>query len=73
MVSSSVNQEMITPLKCVLQIITKIRDSNTNERTDFDLKMVQNTSTLLLNQVRSNLDRSLIMMDMFSPNLEEIL
>jgi len=72
-VSSSVNQEMITPLKCVLQIITKIRDSNTNERTDFDLKMVQNTSTLLLNQVRSNLDRSLIMMDMFSPHLEEIL
>jgi len=49
MVNSSVNHEMITPLKCVLQIIGKVKKKCTHEKTTKELNIIEETSTLLLN------------------------
>lgn len=67
MVSSSVNHEMITPIKCVLQIIKKVQTRCTHSKTLKALQMVENTSTLLLNQVKGNLDLSLLTLNEFKP------
>ena len=56
MISSSVNHEMITPLKCVLQIIGKVKKKCNHQKTTKELKIVEETSTLLLNKVKANLD-----------------
>lgn len=71
LVSSSVNHEMLTPIKCVLQVIKKVKDSCKDKQTESDLSTVENTSKLLLNQVRSNLDGGLLQQEKFTPHLEE--
>ena len=60
LVSSSCNHEMLTPIRCVIEIVSSLRLKLQGTPFEVDLKVVQNTSTLLLNQVKANLDRSLL-------------
>ena len=61
--SSSVHHEMITPIKCTLQIMNKIEKKCKHKETLFDIRLVQNTSTLLMNHVKSKLDYNLLELD----------
>ena len=63
MVSSSVNHEMITPIKCTLQILNKIEKKIIHPKTLSDIKLIKNTSTLLLSHVKSKLDYNLLALD----------
>jgi hypothetical protein len=63
--NSSFSHEMLTPIKCLIEISKKIEREVDSKRTLEDLSLISNTSKLLLNQVKGNLDRNLLDQNMF--------
>lgn len=58
--SSSISHELITPLKCILQICQQVLGRLKNPLDQFDIELVINTTYMLLNQVKGNLDKNLL-------------
>jgi hypothetical protein len=51
---------MLTPIRCVIEIVSSLRLKLQGTPFETDLRVVLNTSSLLLNQVKANLDQSLL-------------
>lgn len=60
MVSSSCNHEMLAPIRCIISIVGSLMDRVQDSSLDFDLTVINNTASFLLNQVQSNLNYSLL-------------
>jgi light-regulated signal transduction histidine kinase (bacteriophytochrome) len=56
MVSSSCNHEMLAPIRCIISIVGSLMDRVQDSSLDFDLTVINNTASFLLNQVQSNLN-----------------
>lgn len=70
LMSSSVSHEMITPLKCIIQMVNGLKDQQLHTALNFDADLVVNTAKMLLNQVKGNLDKNLLSQNLFEPQLE---
>lgn len=74
LLSSQISHEMLTPLRCIIQITNQVKDGFSNNSTEYyNLKVVSNTANIVLSQIKGNLDKSLINANQFQPNLEEAL
>jgi len=65
--SSSVSHEMITPIKCIIQMAIQIKKKFNTPQLKYDAELIENTASLLLNQVKGNLDRNLLDKNLFQP------
>jgi signal transduction histidine kinase len=63
--NSSISHEMLTPIKCLVEVSKKVAREVESKRTLEDLSLISNTAKLLLNQVKGNLDRSLLAQNLF--------
>lgn len=63
--SSSVSHEMITPLKCIIQMVLQMQQKFSSPQLKYDAELIENTAFMLLNQVKGNLDRNLLDQNMF--------
>lgn len=57
---SSISHEMMTPLKAIILVTQQVMKQVTNPAVTFDLEIISNTSNMLLNQVKGNLDKNLL-------------
>lgn len=66
--NSVVCHELITPLKCIVQVASYLQNTvpQLKQKTD----MIVNTANLMHSQVKRNLDRNLLERNLFRPNLE---
>ena len=62
---------MITPLNCLVEMSKTVEAKIGDIEQRKKLKLMQNTVELLLNQVRSNLDASLLDKNILRPNLQQ--
>lgn len=69
--NSAVNHELITPLKCMHDISLMLESAVKEEENQKKVKLLTNTSYLLLSQVKSNLDRSMLDANKLTTNYEE--
>jgi signal transduction histidine kinase len=67
--SSTMSHELLTPLRCIKQVATAAAHNAPEVKSD--LSLIVNSTDLLLNQVKGNLDKELLENDMFEPNLDE--
>ena len=68
--NSAVNHELITPLKCLHDLSQTLEQQVEKKESLRSVKLLQNTIYLLLNQVKSNLDRSMLNANQLSTNFE---
>lgn len=73
--ASSVSHEMLTPLRCIVNLVKgiqkKLQDKfEDKEFVGRELDLINSTAQLLLNQVKGNLDRDMLSQNMFEPKLE---
>jgi light-regulated signal transduction histidine kinase (bacteriophytochrome) len=71
LVSSSCNHEMLAPIRCIIQMASSLLDRCQDSSLSFDLTVIFNTSSFLLNQVQSNLDYSLLDQNKLQAKLSE--
>ena len=67
--TSTMSHELLTPLRCIKQVATDAAHNAPEVKSD--LSLIVNSTDLLLNQVKGNLDKELLENDMFEPNLDE--
>lgn len=66
LMSSSVSHEMLTPLKCIVSIVDLLRKKKYSDVSiTNNLEIVANTTQIVLNQIKNNLDNNLIETDHF--------
>lgn len=71
--SSQVSHEMLTPLKCIIQVTDLVKQGLNNTSLDhYNLGVVSNTAKIVLSQIKGNLDNSLMTVNQFKPNLENL-
>jgi len=70
--NSSVSHELLTPLRCIVEISSKLvkQKKLINADAEFKMQVVVNSAQMLLNQVSGNLDKNLLDKDMFKPMFE---
>ena len=68
--NSCVSHEMLTPLKCLIEIAKKVLNKTLERDQRENIKLIINTGELLLNQVKGILDKNLLDQNMFTANLE---
>lgn len=71
LVSSSCNHEMLAPIRCIISIASNLIEEIQEHQFINDLTVIYNTSSFLLNQVQSNLDKSLLDQHKLRPKLSE--
>ena len=78
---SSVTHELITPLRCIVNMTDQLFESNAFDRSDdkkIDKKlskkivMIRNTAKFLLVQINMTLDMSLLQSKHFTPIMKEV-
>ena len=62
---------MLTPIRCVIQITSNLLGKLKDESHRFDLQIIFNTASFLLNQVQGNLDQSLLNQDKLTSKLSD--
>jgi hypothetical protein len=70
MMTSSVSHELITPLKCIVQLGEKAITELPDPSFIYKQEMIISTANLLLRNVKGNLDRNLMNRGTFLPNRE---
>lgn len=71
LVSSSCNHEMLAPIRCIIQMASSLLERCQDASLSFDMTVIFNTASFLLNQVQSNLDHSLLDQNKLKANLTE--
>ena len=69
LVQSSINHEMLTPIKCIIQTVSTFKHNFREPHFDKDANLVICTAQMLQNQVKGNLDRNLLEQNEFTPQL----
>ena len=69
LVQSSINHEMLTPIKCIIQTVSTFKHNFSEPHFDKDANLVICTAQMLQNQVKGNLDRNLLEQNEFTPQL----
>lgn len=72
LLTSSVTHELITPLKCIIQLTLSVLQRTNDPVKRKDLELVLMTSQLLLSQVKLLLDRNMLEKGIFTSNLESL-
>jgi hypothetical protein len=70
LLTSSVNHEMITPLRCNIEFASSLLRISGDPMVLKEAKLILSTSKLLLSQVKLTLDKNMLDNDMFTPNFE---
>ena len=60
LMSSAVSHEMITPLRCILTMTEDLKTNQTTKEMKQQLDLITVTGQMLLNQVKTNLDKVLL-------------
>jgi len=60
LMSSSVSHEMITPIKCIIEMASQMQKKFNDPSLRYDTDLVMNTASMLLNQVKGTLDKNLL-------------
>ena len=60
LMSSAVSHEMITPIRCILAMTEDIKTNQLTKEMKQQLDLITVTGQLLLNQVKTNLDKVLL-------------
>ena len=60
LMSSAVSHEMITPLRCILTMTEDIKTNQTTKEMKQQTDLIMVTGQMLLNQVKTNLDKVLL-------------
>lgn len=71
LLSSSCNHELLAPLRCVIQMASNLISQVQIPDQAFQLRVIFNTSSMLLNQVQANLDYGLLDQNQLVANLTE--
>ena len=72
LLSSQISHEMLTPLRCIIQITEVVRTGMTPQTPDhYNLGIISNTANIVLSQMKNSLDKSLINANQFQPNYEK--
>ena len=58
--SSAVSHEMITPLRCILTMTEDLKTNQTTKEMKQQTDLIMVTGQMLLNQVKTNLDKVLL-------------
>ena len=70
LLTSSVNHEMITPLKCIVEFALNILKISEDDRLIYEARLILSTTKLLLSQVKLSLDKNMLDNGLFAPNFE---
>jgi signal transduction histidine kinase len=66
LMSSTVSHEMLTPLRCIIQMIDRLMGSLSDvKQSKNTLRTIQDTCQMILGQIKVNLDVNLVDMQMF--------
>jgi signal transduction histidine kinase len=60
LMSSAVSHEMITPLRCILTMTEDLKTNQTTKEMKQQTDLIMVTGQMLLNQVKTNLDKVLL-------------
>jgi signal transduction histidine kinase len=60
LMSSAVSHEMITPLRCILTMTEDLKTNQTTKEMKQQTDLIIVTGQMLLNQVKTNLDKVLL-------------
>jgi len=60
LMSSAVSHEMITPLRCILTMTEDLKTNQTTKEIKQQTDLIMVTGQMLLNQVKTNLDKVLL-------------
>lgn len=72
LMSSSVSHEMLTPLKCIVSIVDLLRKKKYSDVSiTNNLEIVANTTHIVLNQIKNNLDNNLLETDHFQFRMDK--
>lgn len=71
LLQSSISHEMLTPIRCIIEIIELIRARVTQGDLDSDFRLVINTAHMLQNQIKGSLDRNLLDQNEFKPQWQK--
>lgn len=73
LMSSNVSHEMLTPMRCIISITDLMKSTPLDQYAiKSNLSIVSNTAQIVLNQIKSNLDNSLIENRQFQLKLEKM-
>jgi signal transduction histidine kinase len=69
-INSTVAHEMLTPLRCISEMVERLDDPSidSNKKADF-CRTIKYTSQLVQSQIKSSLDDGLLSLNMFKPQL----
>jgi K+-sensing histidine kinase KdpD len=68
----SISHEMITPLRCITDIVGQVIDNLGNESSEiYSLKIISNTAQILLSFIKTNMDEVLLEANKFTPVFEQ--
>lgn len=70
LLTASVSHEMLTPIKCIVQMTKSLSENLKNGEFKYEAKLILSTTKLLMSQVKILLDKNLLDRDHFLPNIE---
>jgi len=71
--SSTVNHEMLTPLRCITSMIDLLRKKKFSDASiKNNLNIVADTTQIVLSQIKNNLDNNLLETEHFMLKLERL-
>lgn len=60
LLSATLHHEQLAPIRCIIAMSQHLKKNDLNKEALFDLTVIHDTASFLLNQVQSNLDKNLL-------------
>lgn len=70
LLTASVSHEMLTPIKCIVQMTKSLSENLKTGEFKYEAKLILSTTKLLMSQVKILLDKNLLDRDHFQPSIE---